>query len=646
MKKWFLEKLSWNAWNNKRKTLQMVTPLIIGDKFSTKLKVLGLAGLSIATSIFNVLQPFAAAKTIESLSINEQETLLGFEMSPETWAIAFGSLWMLSNVFQDLRSLVVNEIIWEAQTELSNKFIKHIGDLSFPYRANPDHNLEATKTLLRKSEIYIANLVYSGLLNVVPDLTELFVSFSMVSSYFGKEYALAITIVLSVYAAFTARTANWVEDAYDQVMQVSESVSAKIGDSINNLDTVEYNACIEYERKFCAEQLELNKRAYSTSYSRGSSRKLGQDLILGIGFIYLFYSHVKKISAGQFKISDFILLNTYINRLITPINSLGGFVSAFHKFLIELEKTVNFLEEKPIINERPSAVLLKPKPHYIEFKNVCFKYPEKMNLVLNNISFRIKLGQRVAFVGETGSGKSTIQKLLFRFFDVTAGKILINGQDIRNITLDSLRKAIAIVPQDTGIFNRSIKENLKYANQQCSDTELEEAIEASQLTEFLKREGNGLDSILTEKGLSLSGGEKQRIAICRALLKKSGIYILDEATSSLDSGTESKVMEIFNKVTDNKTVITVAHRLSTIVDCDVIFVLEKGKIIQQGTHNELVKQANGKYAELWAKQSKNGINDKVNINHLLKHSHFKNKPAKNNCNAFLKNDCVGMQRKK
>ncbi len=517
MRAWLQRKFAFNEWKEKVNTLKKVIPFIIGNKVQTKLKVLGAGLLSIATTLFNLLQPFALTKTIESFGLEEQETLFGHEMTPQNWVLIFGTIWTCSQVFDDLRSFLINEMLWESQAALSDRFIAHVGDLSFPYRANSDNSIETTKNLLDRSQSYIVNLVYSGLLSVVPNITEILASVALIHQYFGLEYTVKLWLILGSYIIFTAKTSRWVETAHDQAMEIERKVAGRIGDLFSNLNTVEYNANLNYEKMLCAKHLETKRSAYSSSYLRWSCKKLGQDTILGIGFIFFFYAHVNNISSGKFKISDFILLFTYFSRFISPVNSLGSFANAFYKSLIELEATFKFLEKKPVIKELPNADKLAVKPYTIEFKNVYFKYPKKEKAIFEGISFTIKAGQKVAFVGETGSGKSTIENLLFRFYDVDRGDIFINNQNIKYFTLDSLRKAIAIVPQEIGIFNRSIKDNIRYGNPKCDNLELQQAIEDSQLTTLLQNDNSRLESIVAEGGSTLSGGEKQRIGICRAL---------------------------------------------------------------------------------------------------------------------------------
>lgn len=603
---WLAEKLKLKSLREKIGTFKAVWPFIWPKKMKTKLKFVGATAMSLASSAINVMLPYVFGKVVESFSAEGTVAkLAGVEMGPISLILTYGTLWTLSKSSYHIRTVMVNGIIWDAQTEFSAKMIEHVADLSVPYRSDPNHHSSITQQVINRTEWAMVDLVRSGLFDTLPNLAEMIGSIFFIHQYYGPSYSSKLCLLVSVYSAYTIKVGEWVAQSERDAISSFQAVGKKVNDSMLNFQTAEYNANISYEKNLCRKQLEIRGNAGNYNDWRSGVLNLGQNVILVGGFTFMFYQHATNILSGKFTANDIVLLNSYVTRFINPLGMMGNSFNTISKSLQELVPAVEILNEKPLISEASSPQTLTQQVHEIEFKNLTFNYPNTQQQILKNLSFTIQSGQRIAFVGETGSGKSTLLKLLFRFYDPTSGEILIDGINIKSLTLQSLRQAIAIVPQETGLFNRTLLENVKYGDLAATDAEIQQAVTESQLSSFFEKENHGFDSLVGEGGVTLSGGEKQRISICRALLKKkmASIYVLDEATSALDAETENNFMKTFNQISSGCTVIIIAHRLSTIKNCDTIYVLENGQIIQQGTHETLLADTQGKYLQLWNKQS-------------------------------------------
>jgi len=382
--------------------------------------------------------------------------------------------------------------------------------------------------------------------------------------------------------------------------------SARILDSLLNFETVKYFQNKDYDYEQCNTCLHEQEKAGIAKYFSETIVQLGQSIIIGIGLMYLTTISGNAVIAGKMNIGDFILINGYLLQFVIPLNHIGYILHQVRNGLNHMKKALDLIALKPEIQDNPvHAIKMNIKKPEINFENVSFGYNTKRK-ILKGISFTVPAGKTVAIIGPTGSGKSTVIRLLFRFYDVTHGKILVNGHDLRNISQKSLHSAIGIIPQDTILFNNTIYYNIAYGCPSASKKDVEEAIKLSKLDNFIKSLPEGYNTEVGERGLKLSGGEKQRVAIARAILKQPKIFLFDEATSSLDVQTEQDIQHSIKKISTQSTTLIIAHRLSTIVHADEILVLSKGLIAERGNHQSLLN-LNGLYTSLWKQQEKTNL---------------------------------------
>ena len=580
--------------------LSTIKPFILGGNSRAKLKLVNAGALTVLKSVVNVLMPMVLGKTVESLNSEKcVAEMMGYELTPAGFLVGYVAFWMLSQASSKARSFLTEDIIWDAQRSLSDALVKKVGELSYAYRADSENHSTTAKDLIERAKWSMYSLVQCGVIQITPNVLEVLAALWMLKHYFGLDYLPALGLVASAYAIYTNRLFPLIDKRHREVERNFQTVRNQLADSLQNLETADYHNNIEHERRFISGLLEDQKNKIMATSSAYNVVEAGQSFIISAGVGYVLFQHISDIVNGKFSASHFIFLHSLLMQLSLPIEAIGGSMTQAMRSINELSEAAGLLKKSPLVLESNHAVDLSNQIYSIEFKNVTFRYPGKNCNALNDVSFKILQGKKVGFVGETGSGKSTIFKLLMRFYDVDQGEILINGTDIRRYTLKSLRRSIAAVPQETGIFNRTLKENIQYGRLDATEEELKVAIRQSQLTRFF--ETHSLEEKVGEKGITLSGGEKQRIGIARALLKCPGVYLLDEITAALDAATEKEIMDNFSQVTSGKMVVIIAHRLSTVQSCDELIVLEKGKIIQRGTHEKLLKEE-GKYAFLWREQ--------------------------------------------
>jgi ATP-binding cassette subfamily B protein len=437
------------------------------------------------------------------------------------------------------------------------------------------------------------------LFNVIPTIIEIFLVAGILAFVYGWKYALVTLITIGLYIVVTFTVTQWRLQFRRRMNAADNAVSTKLIDSLLNFETVKYFNNEEHEYKRLDESLqEYEKESVNNQYSL-SYLNIAQTVVIMTGITIMLVMSAFDIREGSLTIGGFVVINAYMLQLYQPLNFFGTVYREIRQSLTDMENLFTLWEEKPNLTDSDQSAS-KTNQASIRFENVSFDYDERRTII-ENISFEVPDGKKVALVGPTGAGKSTISRLLFRFYDPKQGAIFINNENIKDISQSSLRKMIGVVPQDTVLFNDTIYYNISYGNPEASEEQIYEAARSADIHNFVIGLPDGYQTLVGERGLKLSGGEKQRVAIARAILKNPSIFFFDEATSALDSTTEKEIQKNLQTISQNRTTLVIAHRLSTAADADEILVLEHGQITERGTHDELLRR-NGKYAEMWNKQ--------------------------------------------
>jgi len=519
-------------------------------------------------------------------------------LTPVMLIIAFGVGRILMVAFNQLRDALFVKVGQTAVRSLGKKSFHHLHSLSLSFHLN--RRTGALNRITDRGVKGIESIIRLLILNTFPTVIEfVFVGFILLYE-FDWRFLIVVFLTVITYTFFTVYYSSLRKIYRTQMNSSDEDANTKSLDALINYETVKHfnNEQIEEER--FDEAMSGYEKASSKVLTSLAFLNFGQTAIFTIGLTICMLMSGIEVSKGNQTIGDFVLVNALLMQLSIPLNFFGFIYREISQGMIDLRSLFSVLKIEPEIKDKKNAIEMSFEKTDIEFKNVSFSYDNKRN-VLNKINFKIPSGSSLAIVGPTGAGKSTISRLLFRFYDVSSGSILVNGKDVRDITQVSLRKNIGVVPQDTVLFNDTIYYNLSYGKINADEKEIWEVARRAKLSELIKTLPDGMSTVVGERGLKLSGGEKQRVAIARTLLKNPPILILDEATSSLDTLTEKEIKVSLNNLAKKRTSIIIAHRLSTIVDADKILVFEKGKIIEQGTHIQLLKKK-GLYADMWNTQ--------------------------------------------
>ena len=519
-------------------------------------------------------------------------------LTPVMLIIAFGVGRILMVAFNQVRDALFAKVGQNAVRQLGKVSFNHLHNLSL--RFHLDRRTGALNRLVERGTKGIEIIVRLAILNTVPTIFEFIFVGLILLIQFDWRYLLIVIITILAYTYFTIVYSSFRVVYRDKMNENDEEANNKALDSLLNYETVKHfnNEKIE-ESRFDDAMFGYEKASVKILTSL-AFLNFGQTAIFTIGLTFCMVLSGLEVQAGNQTIGDFVLINALLMQLAIPLNFFGYIYREISQGLTDLKSLFSILNVKPEINDSKGAVSMKFKKAEISFENVSFSYDGKRK-VLDKINFSIPSGSSLAIVGPTGAGKSKISRIIFRFYDTTSGRILVNGKDIRDITQISLRRNIGIVPQDTVLFNDTISYNLKYGKIDANEKEILYIAKKAQLDKIIKNFPEGMKTIVGERGLKLSGGEKQRVAIARTLLKNPPILILDEATSALDTLTEREIKDSLKSLAKERTTIIIAHRLSTVVDADKILVLDKGKIIEQGTHNQLIKKR-GLYADMWSTQ--------------------------------------------
>ncbi|WP_444942423.1 ABCB family ABC transporter ATP-binding protein/permease [Microbulbifer sp. ZKSA004] len=580
-----LDEVHWGA-------LKTLFPYLLEFRRAVVLAILCLIGAKVA----GVTLPFLLKHIVDDL--DSAGGMAQAVALPLGLLLAYGAVRLSSTLFGELRDTIFGRVTERAQRRIGLEVFQHLHKLDLDFHLN--RRTGGLSRDIERGNSGIGFLMRFMVFNIVPTLVEIAMVAGLLWWNYSGLFALLVLAAVIIYIGFSVVATEWRTRFVRELNEAESQASSRAVDSLLNYETVKYFANERHESGHYDRELASWEKARRKNRLSLLGLNSGQALIIASAMCAAMVLAAVGVTKGTMTIGDFVLVNAFMMQIFIPLNFLGFVYREMKGALANIEKMFSLLAVKPTVEDLPQAAPLTVVEGRIEFDNVQFGYKDNRQ-ILKGISFAVEPRQKVAIVGASGAGKSTLFKLLFRFYDANSGSISIDGQDIRSVSQESLRRAIGVVPQDAVLFNQSIRDNVRYGRVDASDTEVDEAIRHAQLECFVQQLPEGADTLVGERGLKLSGGEKQRVAIARALLKKPPIMIFDEATSSLDSHSEQGIVASLQDIAREQTSLVIAHRLSTIVDADCILVMDQGGIVEQGAHRELM-QADGHYAALWRMQ--------------------------------------------
>ncbi|MBT3764655.1 MAG: ABC transporter ATP-binding protein/permease [Rhodospirillaceae bacterium] len=580
---------------NDLQTIRSLIPYLwpIGE-MGLRVRVILAIILMITAKGINVVVPVFFKHAVDALSVGTSAVLA----VPVGLLVAYGMTRVLAHAFGELRDAVFAKVAQRAIRLAGLRTFRHLHRLSMQFHL--DRQTGGISRAVERGTKGIEFLLTFMLFNILPTLIEILLVCGILWTLYNVWFALVTLGTITGYIVWTLSITEWRIKFRRRMNETDSEANTKAIDSLLNFETVKYFGNEEHEARRFDGALQAYEKAAIDSKTSLSLLNIGQGAIISIGLTVVMIMAGQGVAAGTMTIGDFVLVNAYLIQLYMPLNFLGFVYREIKRSLIDMETMFGLLGKTPGIQDSDHATNLSVSGGNIEFRNVSFRYDPRRP-VINDISFKVPAGKTVAIVGPSGSGKSTISRILFRFYDVDEGDVLIDGQDVRTVTQDSLRAAIGIVPQDTVLFNDTVYYNIAYGNPGATPAEVEDAARHAAIHDFVMNQPDGYQTKVGERGLKLSGGEKQRVAIARTILKQPKIMLFDEATSALDTHTEKEIQESLRKVSEGRTTLMIAHRLSTVVDADEIIVLDAGKISERGSHTDLLIQ-DGPYAKMWARQ--------------------------------------------
>ncbi|PJD91389.1 MAG: metal ABC transporter permease [Legionella sp.] len=575
--------------------LRLLAPYLLKNEDRSIRKRFYLAqSLVLATIILNVLAPILYGYTVDIFKVSRLPSIVICVL------LAYGLTWTLSQALVQVRGMIAFKVVRRVIRQLNHKAFCHLHNLSLRYHL--DRKTGSITTSIDRIEYSVTTLFWHILFYLIPTIIEVVLILVVLMISFEWYYAAILLLGIVAFVGFTLYCTLWDTNNLQQANADANDTGSKAVDSLLNYETVKYFSNEQHESDRYDAALSAHETSNLKSDMTFESVNLGQNLIVGATLTVMTLTSGLHVMNGSLTVGDFVALNAYLLRIVMPLAFLGYVIRELKNSVTNFDDIIALLNEPVEVKDSPNASPLRVDRGLIEFKNVNFGFTQDQQ-ALTNISLTVLPGKSVAIVGHSGSGKSTLSRLLLRLFDVQSGSILIDGQDISKVTQASLRDSMAVVPQDTMLFNETIYYNIAYAKPNAPRDDIIKAAKAAHIHDTIMKLPDGYDTIVGERGLKVSGGEKQRIAIARAILKEPKIFIFDEATSSLDSKTESDIQSNLLEISREVTTLMIAHRLSTITHCEEIIVLENGQIIERGRHHELLT-LEGAYAKMWQQQVK------------------------------------------
>ena len=555
-------------------------------------------GFMVAAKLANVGVPMVLKELIDAMTPGMPATAAVLAV-PVALLVGYGLLRFAVSLFTELRELVFAEATQGASRRIALQTFEHLHGLSL--RFHLDRQTGGMTRDIERGVRGLESLISYSLYSVVPTLIEMVLVLTILSVKFDLGFAAITGAALALYIVFTVSVTEWRTHFRRQANEFDSAAHTRAIDSLLNYETVKYFNNEAFESSRYDESLQRLRRARLKSQTSLSLLNTGQQLIISVALVAMLWRATQGVVDGHMTLGDLVMINAFMIQLYIPLNFLGVLYREIKQSLTDLDRMFNLLEKEREVADAPQAPALRLQgPPAVEFKDVVFGY-DPARPILKGLSFAIPAGRTVAVVGPSGAGKSTLARLLYRFYDVQSGAICIAGQDIRQVQQDSVRRSIGIVPQDTVLFNDTLAYNIAYGQPGAPQADIDEVVRAARLDGFVAQAPKGLQTQVGERGLKLSGGEKQRVAIARTLLKNPPILILDEATSALDTANERAIQAELEWVARDRTTLVIAHRLSTVVHADEILVMDQGVIVERGRHEDLLARA-GRYAQMWSLQ--------------------------------------------